>query len=84
MNLSNIHFAQGMEQSDTIEQLSNKINPILKKEFERFFLLGMGEVTRDVNNSLDTILANVNNDKLSDADFRQLTKSIVNIMKDKL
>ncbi len=80
MNLSNLHFDQEIERSDTIFDIEMKIKPILESEFRRFFLLGMAESDRTTNNHLRTLLANVKNEALSDADFRNLAESIISVM----
>ena len=71
--IADLHFQQRAKESRLVESIS----PILYNEFKEFFVLGMKEKVSQIKPNLETIQANVDNSKLSDADFRAFIKNVI-------
>ena len=79
--IQKMHFNTAKENLFNEGKLSDAINDLLAPEFEHFFLLGGHEIASVMDNLLHTLEANINNDKLSDAQYRKFTHTVFQAMR---
>lgn len=65
----------------TKENIERALKPLLRSEFRDFYRRGVHDTCRSLGGQIDTLEANVNNDRLTDSQFRSLTESILGLMR---
>lgn len=61
-----------------------ELDRALDSVYRKYFLRGKVDKSNEIRSYINTLTANINNEKLSDAQFREFTRGVLGIIVNKL